>query len=261
MNYKYYQVDAFTDKVFTGNPACVVPLKKWLSDELLLKIAQENAVSETAFFIDNGDHVHLRWFTPDIEIDLCGHATLASAHVLKSILKFPLDEIIFHTLSGELRVTYQDGLYYLNLPSRKPEEAILPEEIRLALNIQPQEVYKARDYMLVYRSEREIKDIQINRQFFDKINLGCGGVITTAHGNTHDFVSRYFTPQATILEDPATGSAHCTLIPFWSSRLSKNKLKALQISKRGGEIFCTDHSERVIVGGKAVTYSSGEFTI
>ncbi len=261
MNYKYYQVDAFSDKVFGGNPACVVPLQNWLSDDLLLKIAQENAVAETAFFINNGKSVDLRWFTPDLEIDLCGHATLAAAHILKSILHYPLDEIVFKTLSGVLRVTYQDGLYYLNLPSRAPISAELPEEIKSALNIQPQEVYKARDYMLVYRNKQEIKDIQINRQYFDQINLGCGGVIVTAAGNTYDFVSRYFTPQATILEDPVTGSAHCTLIPFWSTRLSKKNLQTIQLSKRSGELSCRDNSDRVIVGGQATTYSSGEFFI
>jgi len=261
MNYKYYQVDAFSDKVFGGNPACVVPLQNWLSDDLLLKIAQENAVAETAFFINNGESVDLRWFTPDLEIDLCGHATLAAAHILKSILHYPLDEIVFKTLSGVLRVTYQDGLYYLNLPSRAPISAELPKEIKSALNIQPQEVYKARDYMLVYRNKQEIKDIQINRQYFDQINLGCGGVIVTAPGNTYDFVSRYFTPQATILEDPVTGSAHCTLIPFWSTRLSKKNLQTIQLSKRSGELSCRDTSDRVIVGGQATTYSSGEFFI
>ena len=261
MNYKVYQIDTFTDKVFAGNPACVVPLKEWLSDDLLLKIAKENSVAETAYFIYNEDEIHLRWFTPDLEIDLCGHATLAASYVLQKKLKYSSSKIRFKTLSGELTVTYKKGFYYLDFPSRKPEPAILPEEIRLSLSIQPQEVFKSRDYMLVYEKEEEIRNIKINKHFFDQINLGYGGVIVTAKGNSVDFVSRFFTPQATILEDPVTGSAHCTLIPFWSSRLLKKNLEALQISNRGGRLLCSDVSERVIIGGQATLFSIGEFSL
>ena len=261
MKYNVYQVDAFTNQVFSGNPACVIPLKKWLSDNILLKIAQENAVSETAFFIDDGDDIHLRWFTPDQEIDLCGHATLATAYVLKSILKYHLNEIKFNTMSGKLKVTCKDNFYYLDFPSRNPQSALLPKEIELSLNLQPKEVFKSRDYMLVYDTQKEIEEIKINRFYFDQINLGHGGVIVTAKGNTSDFVSRYFTPQATILEDSVTGSAHCTLIPFWSSRLCKKELEALQISKRGGKLLCRDMLDRVIIGGEAKIYSKGEFTL
>ena len=261
MKYNVYQVDAFTNQVFSGNPACVIPLKKWLSDNVLLKIAQENAVSETAFFIDDGDDIHLRWFTPDQEIDLCGHATLATAYVLKSILKYHLNEIKFNTMSGKLKVTCKDNFYYLDFPSRKPNSALLPKEIELSLNLQPKEVFKSRDYMLVYDTQKEIEEIKINRFYFDQINLGHGGVIVTAKGSTSDFVSRYFTPQATILEDSVTGSAHCTLIPFWSSRLFKKELEALQISKRGGKLFCRNMLDRVIIGGEAKIYSKGAFTL
>ena len=261
MNYKVYQIDTFTNKIFAGNPACVVPLKEWLSDDLLLKIAKENAVAETAYFICIEDEIHLRWFTPDLEIDLCGHATLATAYVLQEILKYPLNQIRFKTLSGELIVNYKKGFYYLDFPSRKPKPAILPEEIRLSLSIQPQEVFRSRDYMLVYENEEAIREIKINRHFFDKINLGYGGVIVTAKGNSVDFVSRFFTPQATILEDPVTGSAHCTLIPFWSSRILKKNLEALQLSNRGGRLLCSDVSERVIIGGQAILFSIGEFSL
>jgi len=261
MKYNIYQVDAFTSHIFSGNPACVIPLKKWLSDSILLKIAQENSVSETAFFIDNGDNIHLRWFTPDQEIDLCGHATLATAHVLKSILKYPLHEICFNTMSGKLKVTCRDNFYYLDFPSRKPKTASLPNEIKLSLNRQPKEVFKSRDYMLVYDTQEEIEEIKINRHYFDQIHLDYGGVIVTAKGNLSDFVSRYFTPQATILEDPVTGSAHCTLIPFWSSRLLKKELEALQISTRGGKLLCIDMLDRVIIGGEATVYSRGEFML
>ena len=259
-DHKIYQVDAFTDTLFKGNPACVVPLKEWLPDEVLLKIAKENAVAETAYFIDHKDYFHLRWFTPDIEIDLCGHATLAAAHIIQSELN-ATDEIKFKTLSGDLSVRCENDLYYLNLPSRKPVNARLPNKIKSALSIQPEYILKSRDYLLVYNNEQEIKGLQIDRSSFDKINLGHGGVIATAKGDDVDFVSRFFTPQATILEDPVTGSAHCTLIPYWATLLSKEKLIASQCSQRGGKLYCEDKGDRVIVGGKAITYSKGLFRI
>ena len=261
MQYQIFQVDAFANEVFKGNPACVVPLKKWLPDDILLQIAKENAVAETAFFIQEGDVFHLRWFTPDLEMDLCGHATLATAHAIKSELNYSSDKIYFKTLSGNLSVSFDDDYYYLNFPSRKADKTILPQEIKSSLNIQPKEVYKSRDYMLVYDNEEEIQNIQIDRPIFDKINLGTGGVIVTAKGNTSDFVSRFFTPQATILEDPVTGSAHCTLIPFWSELLSKKQLTALQISERGGVLFCINNGDSVLIGGQAVLFSKGWFTI
>ena len=257
MKLELYQIDAFTDKTFGGNPACVVPLTHWLADDILLKITKENAVAETAFFVDKGDKIHLRWFTPDIEMDLCGHATLATAHCLKSILKYPKDKILFETLSGDLTVLVEDDLYHLDFPSRMPLVSQLPETIFKALNIPPKEVYKARDYLLVYDTQKEIEEIKINRHMFDKINLNPGGVIVTAKGENCDFVSRFFTPQASILEDPVTGSAHCSLTPFWSSRLKKNQLYALQISDRGGTLQCQNKKDRVLISGKAKTYSIG----
>ena len=164
-------------------------------------------------------------------------------------------------MSGKLKVTCKDNFYYLNFPSRKPRSVLLPKEIEQSLNIQPKEVFKSRDYMLVYESQKEIENIKINRHFFDQINLGHGGVIVTAKGDKVDFVSRYFTPQATILEDSVTGSAHCTLIPFWSSRLLKKELEALQISDRGGRLTCVDMLDRVIIGGEAKVFSIGEFNL
>ncbi len=258
--YKIYQVNAFSDTLFNGNPACVVPLKEWLPDELLLKIAKENAVSETAYFIEHKDYFHLRWFTPDIEMDLCGHATLATAHIIKSELNYK-DKIKFRSLSGDLSVHCKEDLYELNLPSRKPESAELPNEIKLALSIQPEYVFKSRDYFLVYNQEQDIKALKIDRSSFDKINLGYGGVIVTAQGDNVDFVSRFFTPQATILEDPVTGSAHCSLIPYWAAILSKNKLIAHQCSERGGTLYCEYKGKRSIISGKAITYSKGLFRI
>lgn len=257
MRLELYQIDAFTDTIFSGNPACVVPLKQWLPDDILLQIAKENAVSETAFFIDNPDTIHLRWFTPDIEMDLCGHATLAVAHCIKSILKDQKNTLRFKTLSGELLVSINNGLYSLDLPSRMPIASKLPSVIKASLNIQPKEVYLSRDYVLVFDSEEDVKNITINRQLFDQINLDPGGVIVTAQGNASDFVSRFFTPQASILEDPVTGSAHCSLVPFWSKRLNKEKLNALQISDRGGALQCINRKDRVIISGAARTYAIG----
>ena len=261
MKLNLYQIDAFTDKTFGGNPACVVPLDNWLGDDILLKIAKENAVAETAFFVDQGDKIHLRWFTPEIEMDLCGHATLATAHCLKTILDYESDKIIFETLSGDLTVLIDKGLYKMDFPSRVPILADLPENIEKSLNVKPKEVLKSRDYVLVYDTETEIKNIKIDRQFFDQVNLDPGGVIVTAIGKNFDFVSRYFTPQASIFEDPVTGSAHCSLIPFWATRLNKKELIALQISERVGKLYCEENGDRVIISGEAKTYSIGNLWI
>jgi PhzF family phenazine biosynthesis protein len=224
-----------------------------------LKIAKENAVAETAFFVDKGDKIHLRWFTPEIEMDLCGHATLATAHCLKTLLDYKKDKIVFETLSGDLIVKAEDGLYKMDFPARIPIADNLPDIISKSLNIQPKEILKARDYVLVYENEAEIRNIKIDRQLFDQINLDPGGVIVTAVGNNCDFVSRFFTPQASILEDPVTGSAHCSLIPFWANRLDKKELYAQQVSERLGKLYCEDRGERVIISGQAKTYSIGEF--
>lgn len=259
MKYNLYQIDAFTDSIFAGNPACVVPLDNWLSDGILLKIAKENAVAETAFFVDTGKKIHLRWFTPEIEMDLCGHATLATAHCLKTILNYKKDEIVFETLSGDLIVKAEDGLYKMNFPARMPIADNLPITISKSLNIQPKEVLKSRDYVLVYENETDIRNIKIDRQLFDQINMDPGGVIVTAIGDNCDFVSRFFTPQAAILEDPVTGSAHCSLVPFWSERLNKKELYAQQVSDRMGKLYCEDKGDRVIISGKAKTYSIGTF--
>ena len=261
MKLPIFQIDAFSDKVFWGNPACVVPLEKWLEDDILLKIAQENAVAETAFFVKKGKNFHLRWFTPDIEMDLCGHATLATAHCIISELKLVTKKVIFETLSGELEVSLNNGRYLMDLPRRDAIAATLPDEIKNALNIQPKIVLKARDYLLVYENQKEIEDIAINRKVFDQINLNPGGVIVTAKGGNCDFVSRFFTPQATILEDPVTGSAHCTLTPYWSNELLKKSMNAQQISERKGELFCELKKDRVKISGKAVTFSRGNLFI
>ena len=257
MQLPLYQIDAFTKEIFGGNPACVVPLEEWLPDELLLKIAKENAVAETAYFVRGSSSVHLRWFTPENEMDLCGHATLAAAHCLKQILKYPGEEIRFKTLSGELKVTTSDSLYTLDFPSRKPEKVELPQLLVQSLNIHPQEVLKDRDYVLVYSSEEDVKRIEINRFYFDQLELGTGGVIFTAGGTDCDFISRFFTPGASVFEDPVTGSAHCSLIPYWKEKTGKKEMKFRQLSKRGGTLFCKDRGNRVLISGYARTYSTG----
>ena len=257
MKLDLYQADAFTSTIFGGNPACVVPLAEWLPDELLLKIAKENAVAETAFFIDNGATISLRWFTPEIEMDLCGHATLATAHCLKTILGYTKNEFVFTSLSGNLTVSADKDVYTLDFPAREPVAAPLPGFIKQSLNIQPAEVWKSRDYVLVYNNQADIMNIHIDRDSFDQVNLDPGGVVVTAKGNDVDFVSRFFTPQASILEDPVTGSAHCSLIPYWAKKLGKNEMTALQLSERVGKLGCVYKGNRVLISGQAKTYLIG----
>ncbi len=256
-----YQIDAFTNRIFHGNPACIIPLQNWLPDDVLQNIAKENAVAETAFFIEQGNRFSLRWFTPDIEMDLCGHATLAAAYVIKVIKKYEENEITFTTISGDLLVTINNSIFTLNFPSRIAQPTLLPEAISSSLNIQPIETLKSRDYILIYDSEEDIKNIIVDREVLDRINLDPGGVVVTSKGSDCDFVSRYFTPQASILEDPVTGSAHCSLIPYWSEILEKNELFAKQLSERQGELYCKFDKERVYISGTAVTYSIGSIWV
>ncbi len=274
-----YHIDAFTSRVFSGNSACVVFLSKELPDSTLLNIAAENAVAESAFILPTQHGLNLRWFTPDLEMDLCGHATLAAAFVVFNYYKnyTKNNSVIFNTCEGDITVTKEvesDGrvLFSLDFPVREGVKAQLPKEISAALNIQPQEVYLSRDYHLVYEKAEDIAKIEINIEEFNKINLGQGGVVVSAVGNGYiskdssvadniDFVSRFFTPQATILEDPVTGSAHCTLVPYWAKRLGKNSLYAKQISKRGGDLWCTLEDSRVKIKGEAICYMQGSIDV
>lgn len=262
MELEIYQIDAFTDKLFEGNPACVVPLKTWLTDDVLIKIAKENGVAETAFFIEKENTIHLRWFTPEAEMDLCGHATLATAYVLRNILSYPKNRIVFETLSGELIVVIHSDLITLNFPSWKPiANAKLPTEIAESLSIQPISVLKSRDYMLVYQTEEEINNLIVDSKKFDRESYTLGNIIATAKGNEVDFVSRFFSPSSFIFEDPVTGSAHCSLIPYWSEQLNKKKLTALQLSERIGKLFCVNNGEKVLISGQARTYFIGKIFI
>jgi len=261
MQLPVYQIDAFTDVVFRGNPAAVCPLDNWLTRDQMLAIARENNLAETAFFVKTDDHFEIRWFTPEIEMDLCGHATLASAHVIFNYLQPDLPTIHFESKSGPLHVTRNHGMLTLDFPSRPPEKAKAPSVIIEAMNTLPMQVLKARDYILVYPNEETVVNMTPDVALLNTINIDPGGVIITAPGKTVDFVSRFFTPQASIFEDPVTGSAHCSLIPYWAARLRKNILHARQVSQRGGDLFCELQGDRVLIRGKAVTYLQGTISI
>jgi PhzF family phenazine biosynthesis protein len=259
MRIRYFHVDAFTAGAFGGNPAAVCPLEGWLPDKVLQSIAAENNLSETAFFARKQDHFHLRWMTPAIEVDLCGHATLATAHVLFSELGEKTDRLQFETLSGRHSAARRGDLIELNFPSRPPCTCPVTELIVQALGCEPVEVLKSRDYVAVFNSESDVAALQPKMELVRR--LDSLGLIVTAPGSKCDFVSRFFAPQAGIDEDPVTGSAHSSLIPFWAERLKKSELFARQISKRGGELYCRLLGDRVGIAGRAVTYLRGELEI
>lgn len=258
MKLNIYQIDAFTSQLFSGNPAAVVPLENWLPDEELQNIAAENNLAETAFYVPNETGYHIRWFTPSVEVELCGHATLASAYVIFNIQGFEGDLITFASLSGELTVLRKDNWLTLNFPVDQYHIAVPPPALMESLAAASiLEVYKGKtDYMVVLDSEAEVRDLD-----FDIIVLStipARGIIITAPGDEVDFVSRFFAPQSGIDEDPVTGSAHTTLIPYWAEKLSKTELTAKQLSKRGGYLKCELDGDRVNIGGQARIYLRGE---
>ena len=260
MKIKLYQVDAFTDKLFGGNPAGVCPLDDWLPEEVMQNIAFENNLAETAFFIINGADFELRWFTPVSEVDLCGHATLASAHVLFNHMDYNRDKIIFHSRSGELTVRKDNGKLVLNFPADIVKKIESPDDLIKAIGKNPLEAFKGKtDYMLVYSSQKEIEDISPDFEMIKKFK--ARGVIVTAKGNDVDFVSRFFAPEVGINEDPVTGSAHTTLTPYWAKVLGKKELTAMQLSKRKGNLNCKLINGRVEIAGYAVTYLEGSIKI
>lgn len=257
MKLKLFQVDAFANELFAGNPAAVVPLKEWLPDHTMQQIAMENNLSETAFFVPDGDDFHIRWFTPLAEVILCGHATLASAHVLFTELGFNGQIIRFRSKSGNLTVERKGELLELNFPADFVKEAVLPESVAVGMKIKPLEVYKGKtDYLLVYSSEEVVKNLTPDYSLLKTAE--ARGIIATAAGETVDFVSRFFAPAVGIDEDPVTGSAHTLLTPFWASKLQKKTMTAMQISKRGGQLTCTLENNRALIAGTAVTYLRGE---
>lgn len=259
MKLEIFQIDAFATQPFAGNPAAVVPLDAWLPDDVMQAIAMENNLAETAFFVREGDGYALRWFTPTVEMDLCGHATLASAWVIFEILGTDASILRFQTKSGELTVEKEGGKLVLNFPSRPPVASEAPAGLIEAIGAGPKEVLKSRDYLLVYENESDVRAIKPNFEALSKIKTHA--VIVTAKGDSSDFVSRFFAPEVGVNEDPVTGSAHCTLIPYWAEKLGKNKLFARQVSSRGGELFCELTGDRVRMGGNAVLYMKGEIYV
>ncbi len=266
MELPFYQADAFADAVFKGNPAAVVPLKEWLPDDVLFAITRENNLSETAFFVPAKDGLELRWFTVLEEIDLCGHATLAAAHVLYAHLGFSAPHVLFRTRkAGDLRVARAGDLYSMDFPSRPPAplEDYPPELLQGLGGARPREVLMARDYVVVFEDEETIRHIAPNYQIMERLNKPGrpARVSVTAPGRTADFVSRFFCPGDAMPEDPVTGSAHCHLIPYWAARLGKTDMRAFQVSPRGGALACRLDGDRVHIAGSAVTYLTGTIFI
>ncbi|MCL2098361.1 MAG: PhzF family phenazine biosynthesis protein [Bacteroidales bacterium] len=261
---KIYQVDAFTDKLFSGNPAAVCVLDSWLSEELMQAIGTENNLSETAFLVPKGSDFEIRWFTPNVEVDLCGHATLASAFVLFNVLNYPSPVIKFYSRnSGLLTVEKKEEMLFLDFPT-DTLTAITEEQqntaVEKCIGIKPIALYKGKaDYMAVIDSESTLRSLQPDMRAVGKLN--ARGLIVTAKGDEADFVSRFFGPQSGVDEDPVTGSAHTTLLPFWAAKAGKNKFTAKQLSQRGGLLSCEFKNDRCIIGGKARLYMIGEINL
>lgn len=260
MTLTIYQVDAFAEKVFEGNPAAVIALHEWLPDETMQNIALENNLSETAFFVPCENGYHIRWFTPGAEVDLCGHATLAAAHVLFQHLNYAEKEIQFESRSGILLVKKDGALLTLNFPASDVEAKYIPTNLKTAFNIHPHKCFKGRDdLMLCFKNEADL--LKLQPDFIKIVESNTRGVICTAPSEKYDFVSRFFAPAVGVNEDPVTGSAHTMLIPYWAKQLDKTEMIAKQISKRGGILHCKYLDDRVEIGGQAVTYLVGEISL
>lgn len=261
MRLAIYQVDAFTEKVFGGNPAAVIPLDDWIDAALMQKIAMENNLSETAFIVKTDEGYHIRWFTPGFEIDLCGHATLASAYVIKNFLEPHIQEINFTTeKAGPLRTTVKEGIYTLDFPARMPVATEVPEGLMASLGVSTAvEVLRSRDYFVVLPNEEAVRNVEPDYTLMEK--LDTVGVIVTARGHEADAVSRCFYPGAGIPEDPVTGSAHCNIVPYWAAKLGKTKLQCQQLSARGGELACELAGDRVLMSGKCVLFLEGNINL
>tara|TARA_B110000091_G_C13809884_1_gene474483 strand:+ start:1556 stop:2344 length:789 start_codon:yes stop_codon:yes gene_type:complete len=262
MEIAIYQVDAFTEHVFGGNPAAICPLDDWLEEDVMQKIAAENNVSETAFFVKKEGVFEIRWFMPYAEIDLCGHATLASAFIIFNTLYPKLVEIEFSSKSGILKALKgKEGLIHLDFPSRPPKQIVIPKEVFLAFEKAPLEAYVSRDLILLYEDEREIEKLKPKLHFLKDLPYLCIVPTSISKAKDVDFVSRVFDPNGSISEDPVTGSAHTSLIPLWKEKLNKNTFKAIQLSVRQGTLFCSIEKDRVQISGKAVLYLHGNIYI
>ncbi|MEE8399853.1 MAG: PhzF family phenazine biosynthesis protein [Desulfobacterales bacterium] len=259
MKIPLYQIDAFASRLFEGNPAAVCPLDQWLPDETMQSIASENNLSETAFFVPEGDGFHIRWFTPASEVDLCGHATLASAYVIFNILGYGKDTIAFDSRSGVLIVAKDGEWLVLDFPAQPPVPCDTPEGIIKAFGMEPVECLKAEDYVVVFEGERDIESA--DPDFAQLMKLDLRGVIITATSSRYDFVARFFAPQYGIPEDPVTGSAYTQLAPYWASKIGPKRFSVRQMSARGGELTCEVAGDRVLISGKAVKYLEGEIDI
>jgi len=261
MRLPLYQVDAFTDRLFAGNPAAICPLQAWLPDPLMQAIAAENNLAETAFFVRDGGDYALRWFTPSVEVDLCGHATLASAHLIMSRLEPQRHSVRFHTVkAGALTVSRRGDWLAMDFPSRPAEPAQAPAGLLAALGGTPRAVLRARDHLVVFDTAAEIAALKPDLGALGKVD--CWAAIVTAPGEDGvDFVSRFFAPAQGVPEDPVTGSAHCTLTPYWAARLGKPELEARQLSRRGGVLRCALAGDRVSIAGQAVLYLEGEIEV
>ncbi|MDZ7607918.1 MAG: PhzF family phenazine biosynthesis protein [Cyclobacteriaceae bacterium] len=259
MKVKLFQVDAFTDHVFGGNPAAVCLLDSWLSDTMMQHIASENNLSETAFIVRSKEDFEIRWFTPELEIDLCGHATLASAHVIFNHTTYSKNTIRFRYKAGILTVINRTPLLTMDFPAISGKPIVVSKQLTNALGKKPKEAFQARDILALFDAEDDVAQLSPDFAKLSKIN--CMGIIATAPGKNVDFVSRFFAPKAGINEDPVTGSAHCMLIPYWAAKTGKINLEALQISKRMGKLTCAMKGDRVDISGNAVTYMTGEIDV
>lgn len=257
---RYYIVDAFTDEVFKGNQAGVCLLDEWISSETMQNIASENNLAETAFVVKRKDYYDLRWFTPATEIDLCGHATLASAFIITSYVDQSIKKLDFHTMSGILSVEKKDDLFEMDFPARMPVPIPVTQLMEQAIGLPVKEAHLSRDMLLLIDSEQQVRDLQPDLNLVSKLP-DCFGLIVTAKGDKTDFVSRFFAPNAGISEDPVTGSSHSTLIPFWAQKLNKEKMIAKQLSKRSGTLYLEYHRDRVRISGKAALFLQGDIKV
>ena len=259
MELTLYQIDTFTGRPFEGNPAAVIPLETWLPDNAMQSIAEENNLSETVFFVPKNSGFHIRWFTPKIEVELCGHATLAAAYVLYNILGYKRESIEFESKSGTLTVLQKYDCLVLDFPSQPPIPCHVPDAIVKAFKKTPIECLRSEDYIVVFESESDILSIKPDMDYLKKLDLR--GVIITARSRQYDFVSRFFAPNYGIDEDPVTGSAHTQLTPYWAQILGKTSMTAKQVSSRGGELICELHNDRVFISGKAVKFLEGKIEL